>query len=72
MIKSYCKVNLFLKVLKKNNVGLHNIQSTAMLIDLHDEISIKNIKKKKNFLVFKGLFKKKIKKKKKKKIRKKK
>ena len=63
MIKSYCKVNLFLKVLKKNNVGLHNIQSTAMLIDLHDEISIKNIKKKKDFVVFKGLFKKNISKK---------
>ena len=47
MIKSYCKINLFLKVLKKNNDGLHDIQSTTMLIDLHDSIKIKKIKKKK-------------------------
>ena len=47
MIKSYCKINLFLKVLKKNNSGLHSIQSTVMLLDLHDKISIKRIKKKK-------------------------
>ena len=47
MIKSYCKINLFLKVIKKNNKGLHHIQSTAMLIDLHDTINITKIKKKK-------------------------
>ena len=46
MIKSYCKINLFLKVLKKNNMGLHDIQSTTMLIGLHDKISIKKVKKK--------------------------
>jgi len=60
MIKSYSKINLFLKVLKKNNKGLHNIQSTTMLIDLHDKISIKKIKKKKDIVVFKGPFKKNI------------
>ena len=38
MIKSYSKINLFLKVLKKNSNGLHNTQSNVMLLDLHDKI----------------------------------
>jgi len=62
MIKSYCKINLFLKVLKKNNSGLHSIQSTVMLLDLHDKISIKRIKKKKDKIVFIGPFKRNVKK----------
>jgi len=60
MIKSYCKINLFLKVLKKNNMGLHDIQSTTMLIGLHDKISIKKVKKKKDEVIFSGPFKKNI------------
>jgi len=60
MIKSYSKINLFLKVLKKNNRGLHDIQSTTMIIDLHDKISIKKINKKKDELIFTGPFKKNI------------
>ena len=60
IIKSYCKINLFLKVLKKNKKGLHNIQSTTMLIELHDKISIKKIKKKKDEVIFTGHFKKNI------------
>ena len=48
MIKSYCKINLFLKVLKKNNKGLHNIQTTTVLLDLHDKINIKKIKSNKD------------------------
>ena len=60
MIKSYCKINLFLRVLKKNNKGLHDIQTTTMLIDLYDEIKIKKIKKKKDIVVFNGSFKNKI------------
>ena len=60
MIKSYSKINLFLKVLKKNNSGLHNIQSTTMIVDLHDKISIKKINKKKDELIFNGPFKKDI------------
>ena len=55
MIKSYSKINLFLKVLKKKKKGLHNIQSTAMLLDLHDEISIKKTQKKKDEIVFSKL-----------------
>jgi len=60
MIKSYAKINLFLKVLKKNNKGLHNIQSCAMLLDLHDQISLKKINKKKDNIKFIGPFKKNI------------
>ena len=60
MIKSYAKINLFLKVLKKNNKGLHNIQSCAMLLDLHDQISLKKINKKKDNVKFIGPFKKNI------------
>ena len=60
MIKSYSKINLFLKILKKTDKGLHNIQSSTMLLDLHDGISIKKIKKKKDELIFVGPFKKNI------------
>ena len=48
MINSYSKINLFLRVLKKNIKGLHNIQSCVMLIDLHDLISIQSINEKKD------------------------
>jgi len=60
MIKSYCKINLFLKVLKKNNKGLHNIQTTTVLLDLHDKINIKKIKSNKDEVLFTGPFKKDI------------
>ena len=60
MIKSHSKINLFLRVLKKNTNGLHNIQSSVMLLDLHDKISIKNISKNKDEIKFIGKFKKKI------------
>jgi 4-diphosphocytidyl-2-C-methyl-D-erythritol kinase len=60
MIKSYSKINLFLKVIKKNNKGLHDIQSSVMLLDLYDQISLKKINKKKDSIEFIGRFKKKI------------
>ena len=63
MIKSYSKINLFLKVLKKNRKGLHDIQSSVMLLDLHDQISLKKINKNKDNIEFTGQFKKKINKK---------
>ena len=56
MIKSYCKINLFLRVLKKLKNGLHNIQSNTVLLELHDEIQIKRSLKKKDEIVFKGKF----------------
>ena len=60
MIKSYSKINLFLKVLKKNRKGLHDIQSSVMLLDLYDQISLKKINKNKDSIEFIGHFKKKI------------
>jgi len=60
MIKSYSKINLFLKVLKKNKNGLHNIQSSVMLLDLYDEINVKAIKKNKDKITFVGRFNKNI------------
>jgi 4-diphosphocytidyl-2-C-methyl-D-erythritol kinase len=59
MIKSYSKINLFLKVLKKKK-GLHNIQSSVMLLDLHDNISLKKINTNKDNIKFIGQFKKNI------------
>ena len=59
-IKSYAKINLFLRVLKKNNKDLHNIQSSVMLLDLHDKISLKKINKNKDNIEFIGKFKKNI------------
>ena len=60
MIKSYSKINLFLRVSKKNNNGLHNIQSDVMLLDLNDQINIRNSFKKKDEINFIGTFKKNI------------
>ena len=62
MIKSYCKINLSLRVLNKLSNGFHNIQSNTFLLNLHDTISIKKINGKKDNIIFKGKFKKSIKK----------
>ena len=56
-IKSYCKINLSLKVLKKLNSGYHNIISLITFCDLHDVISISRIKKLKDEINFSGKFK---------------
>ena len=55
-IKSYCKINLSLKVLKKLNTGYHNITSLITFSDLHDVISISKIKKPKDKITFSGKF----------------
>jgi len=60
MIKAYSKINLFLKVFKKNRNGLHDIQSSVMLLNLHDQISIKNTNTKQDEIKFIGRFKKNI------------
>ena len=57
MIKSYCKINLSLKVIKKKKKGLHDIQTNSFLLNLHDEINIKKLNKKKDIIIFKGPFK---------------
>jgi len=56
LIKSHAKVNLSLKVLGKLKSGLHKIESLISFLDLHDEIYIKNIKKKKHKIFFYGKF----------------
>ena len=63
MIKSYCKVNLSLRIIKKLKNKMHSIQSNVFLINVHDNIYIKKIKKNKDRIIFKGKFKKFIKKK---------
>jgi len=61
MIKSYCKINLSLKVLKKMKSGLHDIQTNSFLLNLHDQISVRKLDKKKDVVIFKGKFKKMVK-----------
>tara|TARA_B100001123_G_scaffold224359_1_gene252590 strand:+ start:527 stop:1375 length:849 start_codon:yes stop_codon:yes gene_type:complete len=56
LIKSYAKVNLSLKVIGKLKSGLHKIESLVSFLDLHDEIYIKKIKKKKHNIIFYGKF----------------
>ena len=49
-LKSFSKINLTLRVLKKLKSGLHNIETNSTLIDLYDEINIK--KNKKDMVIF--------------------
>ena len=62
-IKSYCKINLSLRVIKKLNSGYHNIISLITFCDLYDVISISKIKSLKDKISFSGKFKKGINKK---------
>ena len=57
-IKSYCKINLSLKVLKKLRNGYHNIISLITFCELHDIISISKIRSSKDKISFSGKFKK--------------
>ena len=59
-IKSYCKINLSLKVIKKLSNGYHNIISLITFCDLHDVISISRIKNLNDKISFSGDFKKNI------------
>ncbi len=63
-IKSFCKINLSLRVLKKLNNGYHNIFSLITFCQLHDIIFITKNKDKKDKIIFSGDFKKGIDKKK--------
>ena len=56
-IKSYCKINLSLRVLKKLNSGYHNIISLITFCDLYDVISISKIRNLKDKINFSGKFK---------------
>ena len=57
-IKSFCKINLFLKVTKKLNNGYHNIKSLITFCELHDLISISKIRGLNDKISFSGKFKK--------------
>ena len=57
-IKSYCKINLSLRVLKKLNNNYHNIRSLITFCNLHDIILISKIKSSKDKISFSGRFKK--------------
>ena len=59
-INSYAKINLSLGVLGKLKNKLHRIESLVSFIDLHDEISIQKINKKKHKVFFYGRFSKNI------------
>ena len=56
-IKSYCKINLSLKVLKKLNSGYHKITSLITFCGLHDVILISRIRGTKDKISFFGRFK---------------
>ena len=55
IIKSYSKINLTLKVLKKLKNGLHDIETNSILINIFDELNIK--KSQKDIIIFKKKFK---------------
>ena len=57
-IKSFCKINLSLRVLKRLSDGYHNIRSLVTFCDLHDVISISKIKGANDKISFSGRFKK--------------
>ena len=57
-IKSFCKINLSLRVLKKLSNGYHNIKSLVTFCDLHDLILISKIKGVDDKISFSGNFKK--------------
>ena len=57
-IKSFCKINLSLRVVRKLRNGYHNIKSLVTFCDLHDEISISRVKSSKDQVSFSGKFKK--------------
>ena len=57
-IKSYCKVNLFLRIIKKLKSGYHDIISLVTFCNLYDLISISQINSSKDKIKFSGKFKK--------------
>ena len=57
-IKSFCKIDLSLRVLKKLNNGYHNIRSLITFCDLYDVISISKIRSLNDKISFSGEFKK--------------
>ena len=56
-LKSFCKINLSLKVLKKLNDGYHKIESLITFCDVYDYISILKSKNNYDKIFFSGRFK---------------
>ena len=56
-IKSFCKINLYLRVIKKLNNDYHNIISLITFCDLYDVITISPIRNLKDKISFSGKFK---------------
>jgi len=52
LLKSFCKVNLSIRVIKKLKNGLHNIQTNSFLLNLYDNIQINRINEKKDNIIF--------------------
>ena len=61
-LKSYCKINLSLRVLKRLDNGYHKIMSFMTFCDLYDVVSITKNNKTKDEVSFSGKFKRGIKK----------
>ena len=57
-IKSFSKINLTLRILKKLKNGMHQVETNSTLVNLFDEINIQ--KNKKDIIIFKGKFRGKI------------
>jgi len=55
-IKSYCKINLSLKIIKKLSNGYHSISSLITFCDLYDIIEVSEIKNHKDRINFSGRF----------------
>ena len=55
-IKSYCKINLSLKIIKKLKSGYHNISSLITFCDPYDVISISKVNGLKDRISFSGKF----------------
>lgn len=58
-VKSYAKLNLALNIVGKSN-SLHKIESIISFINLHDLITLKEIRSKKHVIEFRGKFSKNI------------
>ena len=56
-IKSYCKINLSLKIIEKLKNGYHNISSLITFCNLHDLIFISKLKSSQDKIYFYGKFK---------------
>ena len=61
LIKSFCKINLNLKIIDKLKNGMHSIHTIYTLCDIYDTIKINKIPCFKDNIVFKGAFSKNIK-----------